>query len=75
MNEYPRIDSLNTLINGLRLKALRGEPISLEEYKNGITQIRAVYAARKTAKAAGEKPVRATKTKAKTTSVSLDDLL
>lgn len=78
--EFPRISTEITVnINDLRLRALRGEEISLDEYRAGILKIRELFGQRVAAKQQAAPKTRAvTKSKAKPKSLSAadaDDLL
>lgn len=78
--EFPRISAEITVnINDLRLRAMRGEEISLDEYRAGVLKIRELFGQRVAAKLqAAPKTRTATKSKAKPKSLSVeeaDDLL
>ena len=78
--EFPRISTEITVnINDLRLRALRGEEISLDEYRAGILKIRELFGQRVAAKQQATPKTRAvTKSKAKPKALSAadaDDLL
>lgn len=77
--EFPRISTEITVdINDLRLRALRGEAISQEEYRAAIQKIRALFCQRVAAKQQGAVKKRAaTKPKATKTldAAAIDDLL
>lgn len=73
--EFPRISAEITVnINDLRLRAMRGEKISLDEYRAGVLKIRELFGQRVAAKLqAAPKTRTATKSKAKATPMSAQD--
>ena len=78
--EFPRISAEITVnINDLRLRAMRGEVITLEEYRAGILKIRELFGQRVAAKLqAAPKTRAATKSKPKAKALdqaAVDDLL
>lgn len=79
--EIPRISAeISTDINDLRLRAIRGEEISIEEYAAGIKKIRQLFGARVAAKQVAAPKSRATASVKKSTKKTLsvqdsDDLL
>lgn len=75
--EFPRVSAEITAdLDDLRLRALRGESISVEEYHRAIKKLRELFGRRMAAREADVKPkrtVKASKPKGKT--IALDDLL
>ena len=78
--EFPRISADITVnINDLRLRALKGEVVTMEEYRAAILKVRELFGKRVAAKTQGAVKTRAaTKSKAKPKQLdaaAVDDLL
>lgn len=76
--EFPRISlEITADIDDLRLRALRGEDISVEEYRAAIVKLRDLFGKRIMAREADVKPKRTAKgtsRKTPTSTFSLEDL-